>query len=272
MSRNRPDASYSTQDREARRAHCRTDRGSVRTEWSRQWRGTGLPSAGSPESPSRTVQGSSRSGARSRSTGPSSRPVIGASVCSCGQSSRPPAARQAGSGQPGAGNACGTTCRPLRKKHGHCPDCIRSQPGGLPEGSRWSYGARGERPPEDVYWVCAPRRGARCGLDTLHPGSLDRSLRNQSGTRAGVQVNSCAAIRRSPPPRPPSTSGYPLPTLRVDKARMSKFQRADRPAESAILLATHPHRSHTTPMGKERNIAVSEDSLSDFARERLYMI
>jgi hypothetical protein len=42
--------------------------------------------------------------------------------------------------------------------------------------------------------------------------------------------------------------------------------------ESAILLATHPHRSHTAPMGEERNIALSADSLSDFARERLYMI
>ena len=159
---------------------------------------------------------------------------------------------------------------------GQRPKAMRSKAGANPEGCQTVAGGRtgqgGERPPEDVFWDGAPRRGARRGLDTLHPGSHDRPLRNQSGTPAGVQVNSCAAIRRSPPPRPPSTSGYPLPTLRVDKARMSKFQRADRPAESAILLATHPHRSHTTPMGKERNIAVSEDSLSDFARERLYMI
>ena len=182
---------------------------------------------------------------------------------------RPFVARQTGSGQPGAGSACGTTCRPLRKKHGHSPDCNRSQPGGLPEGSRWSFWATGERPPGTMSGRRAPRRGARRGLDTLHPGSHDRSLRNQSGTPAGVQVNSCAAIRRSPPPRSPSTSGYLLPTLWVDQARMSISSGT---VESAILLATHPHRSHTAPMGEERNIALSADSLSDFARERLYMI
>ena len=33
--------------------------------------------------------------------------------------------------------------------------------------------------------------------------------------------------------------------------------------ESTILLAPHPHRNHTAPSGKERNIAVSADSLSD---------
>jgi hypothetical protein len=175
---------------------------------------------------------------------------------------RPPAARQASSRQPGAGKACGTTCRPLRKKHGLSPDCNRSQPGGLPEGSRWSSGARGERPPEDVYRVCAPRRGARRGLDTLHAGSHDRALRNQSGTPAGVQVNSCAAIRRSPPPRPPSTCDYPLPTLRVSKARMSNFQRAGGKCDSSCHP---PYRSYTALMGKERNIALSADCLALFA-------
>ena len=111
-----------------------------------------------------------------------------------------------------------------------------SQPGGLPDGSRWSYGATGERPPEDVYRDRAPQRGARRGLEALHPGSHDGALRNQSGTPAGVQVNSCAAIRRSPPPRPPATSGDPLPTLRVDKARMSESQRAGGKRDSSCHL------------------------------------
>ena len=172
---------------------------------------------------------------------------------------RPFVARQTGSGQPGAGSACGTTCRPLRKKHGHSPDCNRSQPGGLPEGSRWSFWATGERPPGTMSGRRAPRRGARRGLDTLHLGWLDRALRNQSGTPAGVQVNSCPANRRSPPPSPPATSGYPLPTLRVDQARMSEFQRDGGKHDSSCQP---PHQSHTAPMGKERNIAVTADRLS----------
>ncbi len=158
---------------------------------------------------------------------------------------RPSAARQAGSGQPGTGSACGTTCRPLRKNHGHSPDCNRSQPGGLPDGSRWSFGARGERPPEDVYRVCAPRRGARLGLDTLHAGSLDPAFRNRSGTPAGVQAITCAAIRRSPPSKPPATSGYLLPTLRVGKARMSESQRDGGKRDSSCHPPpSEPHRSH----------------------------
>jgi S1-C subfamily serine protease len=36
------------------------------------------------------------------------------------------------------------------------------QPAGLPEGSRWSLGAKGERPPENrVGWPSIPERGAR---------------------------------------------------------------------------------------------------------------
>jgi len=43
------------------------------------------------------------------------------------------------------------------------PMRCRGQPGGLPEGSRWSFRARGERPPESRVRERAPRRGARTG-------------------------------------------------------------------------------------------------------------
>ena len=59
-----------------------------------------------------------------------------------------------------------------------------------------------------------------------------------------VQDISCTVIRRSPPPQPPPTSGYPLATPRVDQTRMPKPQR-----QASLRLAG---RAASSPRSKIR--------------------
>jgi hypothetical protein len=90
------------------------------------------------------------------------------------------------------------------------------QPGGLADGSWWSFGARGQRPPENVSRARAPRRGARPNPDMLplwHPCRGAGHLLRRHPEVAAPRI-------------PPATSGYPLATLRVDHSRMSRFRGA----------------------------------------------
>jgi len=102
------------------------------------------------------------------------------------------------------------------------PVGANSQPGGLAEGSRWSFRAQGETT------TGKPRRIA-------HPGgvpdpapacySVVRSNwlgSDGSGTPCRGAGIGCAITRRSPPPKPAATAGYRLATLRVDPAGRSK--------------------------------------------------
>src|ERR1039458_6438023 len=71
----------------------------------------------------------------------------------------------------------------------------RGQPAGLPEGSRGSFGKRGERPPKIRVGERAPREGCQsCNL------VQSSRLTSRSSTPAGVQDICCAVTRRSPPP------------------------------------------------------------------------
>jgi hypothetical protein len=103
------------------------------------------------------------------------------------------------------------------------PVGANSQPGGLREGSRWSFRAHGETT------TGKPRRMAE------HPGGVPDPARtcygvarsswlgsDQSGTHCRGADSSCAITRRSPPPKPMATSRHPLATLRVDLAGKSK--------------------------------------------------
>src|ERR1035438_1532697 len=103
-------------------------------------------------------------------------------------------------------------------EYGHSDDWNGSQPVRLPDGSRWSFGARGNDHRKACFGSAHPEGVPDPAVTHSAPVSSTR-LRKQSGTPAGVQVISCAAIRRSPPPRPPATSGYLLATLRVDRSR-----------------------------------------------------
>jgi hypothetical protein len=123
---------------------------------------------------------------------------------------------------------------------------VNSQPGGLAEGSRWSFRAQGETT------TGKPRRMAE------HPGgvpdpartcdSVARSNwfgRDESSTPCRGADICCAITRRPPPPSPAATSGCPLATLRVDPAGMSKLhgalgQRALPPNASRISIAALP--------------------------------
>ena len=67
----------------------------------------------------------------------------------------------------------------------------------------------------------APRRGARPGPEV--PDFASSRLRSTaSGTPRGVQDLASVITRRSRPPCPPATSGYPLATLRVGRSRMAE--------------------------------------------------
>jgi hypothetical protein len=99
------------------------------------------------------------------------------------------------------------------------------QPAGLAEGSRWSFRAKGERPPEDrVGWSSTPAGCQSLGdvtaatwrVPTRFSGATPISSRlgsDESGTPSGVQGFSCAVARRSPAPkkprRPPATLWQP---------------------------------------------------------------
>ena len=137
--------------------------------------------------------------------------------------------------------------RPSPPLHGEEGDLlVNSQPGGLAEGSRWSFRAQGETT------TGKPRRMAE------HPGgvpdpartcdSVARSNwfgRDESSTPCRGADICCAITRRPPPPSPAATSGCPLATLRVDPAGMSKLhgalgQRALPPNASRISIAALP--------------------------------
>jgi hypothetical protein len=116
-------------------------------------------------------------------------------------------------------------------------DRREGQPGGLVDGSRWSFGVKGERPPGSrVEWPSTPE-----GCQT-QPGRhcLARSSRlrsDESGTPAGVQDIWHVVTRRSPPPnprRPPATLCQPFglsdpecPNPTARRTARPTFKRAD---------------------------------------------
>jgi len=76
---------------------------------------------------------------------------------------------------------------------------------------------RGERPPEKrVSWSSTPEGCQTAGAWTTTAASISVCV-GESGTPAGVLVISGEIVRRSPPAKPSATSGYPLPTLRVER-------------------------------------------------------
>jgi len=68
----------------------------------------------------------------------------------------------------------------------------------------------------------APRRGARPSPNVLHTRLLQHAPQGRVWHPCRGAGLSCVITRRSPPPTPPATSGYPLATLRVDRSRMSQ--------------------------------------------------
>jgi hypothetical protein len=93
------------------------------------------------------------------------------------------------------------------------PLAVPVNPTGLPEGSRWSAGAKGGRPPERRANGRAPRRGARryraywlAGLLAYAESRLLASLRDANGSSP---VNRWSF----PPATLERPTGYPLPTL-----------------------------------------------------------
>jgi hypothetical protein len=63
-----------------------------------------------------------------------------------------------------------------------------------------------------------PGEGARPGSTELHSGSHAEEKKTVWHPASGVHDISCAVTRWSPPLSPLATSGYPLPTLRVDQS------------------------------------------------------
>jgi hypothetical protein len=139
-----------------------------------------------------------------------------------------------------SGEARGTLWCRVRGIGGQRPDGLGCgiQPAGLAEGSRWSFGAKGnDHRKTGVNWPSTPGRGARSSETgpqqppddgpALHFGPLGSpGLAPQPGCRTSPAP--LPGGRR--PPRPPATSGYPLATLRVDQSRMSKLQSLKLPA------------------------------------------
>jgi len=78
-------------------------------------------------------------------------------------------------------------------------------------------------------------RGAPLGREAQLPVTpnccISQPRPTMARTPAGVHDLSCAVTRRSPPPKPPATSGYLLANLRVDAARISEVP--SQPAGSA---------------------------------------
>ena len=121
---------------------------------------------------------------------------------------------------------------------GNSADLNRSQPGGLGAGSRWSFGARGERPPESVYWVRALRRSARSNPDVIPLWHPSRG--------AGPFLRRCPEVAAPKNPRrPPATIWQPfgLPAQRrpglLPRANPGAGRARQRPLHSLALSDRH---------------------------------
>ena len=100
------------------------------------------------------------------------------------------------------------------------------QPGGLPDGSRWSFGAKGERPPASrVEWPSTPE-GCQTQPGPPWPGPLESVPQR----RVWHPCRGAGHLSRYYPEVAGSwgaaTSGYLLPTLRVSRSGMSKLHGA----------------------------------------------
>src|ERR1051325_10254084 len=94
----------------------------------------------------------------------------------------------------------------------------RSQPGGLVESSRWSFGARGDDHRNTVRAAMHPGRGARTASKLLAIELPNWPLKISpflSPLRGAGQLPRC--FRWSFPPWPRTTTGYFLSTLRVGR-------------------------------------------------------
>jgi hypothetical protein len=87
-----------------------------------------------------------------------------------------------------------------------------SQPAGLAEGSRWSFRAKGERPPERRRMVQHPGEG--CQTRGQRPSRARLAAMSLAPRRGAGPFVPLSGGRR--PEEPSATSGYRLATLRVD--------------------------------------------------------
>jgi len=106
------------------------------------------------------------------------------------------------------------------------PSVWQGQPGGLGDGSRWSFRGVGERPPGScVGWPRTPEgcQTRRCGGCSISSCFIVSRLGLAPLRGAGHLPRRCPEVAA---PHPPATSGYPLATLRVDESRMAKLRGA----------------------------------------------
>ncbi len=141
-------------------------------------------------------------------------------------------------------------CRIMSRMRGPWVGTHGGQPGGLPEGSRWSY----SYVPTGHRKTGSQRRAPRRVCQNRPQRKTFRIARRGSETSlappAGVQDISCAVTRRSPPPEPPVTSGYPLTTLRVDGSRLRPRSRSlSAYLCSAVRLLPYPQPFAQEPLG-----------------------
>ena len=117
------------------------------------------------------------------------------------------------------------------------PSVWQGQPGGLGDGSRWSFRGKGERPPGGrVGWPSTPEgcQTWRCGGCSIRSGSIVSRLGLAPLRDAGHHLRRYPEVAA---PHAPATSGYPLATLRVDQSRMSKLCGALRTARPTFTRA-----------------------------------
>src|ERR1035437_5831611 len=100
-------------------------------------------------------------------------------------------------------------------------DRREGQPGGLADGSRWSFPLSPKRPPESRVGWSSTLEGCQTQPELL----LLSLLRSAPQRRAWHPFRGAGHLLRCYPevaaPEPEATSGYPLATLRVDRSRMS---------------------------------------------------
>jgi len=105
-------------------------------------------------------------------------------------------------------------------------DRREGQPGGLADGSRWSFGAKGERPPGSrVGWPSTPE-GCQTQPELLRLGPFESAPQRQvwHPCRGAGHLPRCYPEVAAP--QTSATSGYPLATLQVGQSRVSELHGA----------------------------------------------
>ena len=131
----------------------------------------------------------------------------------------------------------------------------RGQPAGLPEGSRWLFRARGERPPESLVRERAPRRGARATPWSARAGTVAglAPLPGCRTTPAPLPGGRCPHN----PQRPPATVWQPFGLTKAKRSSPPSVQRETAPqpvrtdsarkldALQTLRVAVHPRLEST---------------------------